>query len=94
MLGLLFGKFGLLKSKTTADGAEWRFVFDRRVQFHFPFFFVLLGFPLWLKKAKKSCLLHKYSADSATFPALPLQLRSVACEQWTPINNEDRDIER
>jgi hypothetical protein len=58
------------------------------------FFFVLLGFSLWLKKVKKSCLLHKYSADSATFPALPLQLRSVACEQWTPINNEDRDIER
>jgi hypothetical protein len=54
MLGLLFRKFGLLKSKTTADGAECRFVFDRRVQFHFPFF-VLLGFSLWLKKVKKSC---------------------------------------
>jgi hypothetical protein len=54
MLGLLFHKFGLLKSKTTADGAEWRIVFDKRVQFHFPFF-VLLGFSLWLKKVKKSC---------------------------------------
>jgi hypothetical protein len=44
----------IIEVQTTADDAEWRFVFDIRVRSRFPFF-VLLGFSLWLKKFKKSC---------------------------------------